>query len=299
MKNDRYIDTQTCNRCGLCITICPNNIIHTTSHSPKEEAVEFRADRVAFCVRCGHCMAICPTEAIHIEGLSYKKDFFDVPTDAVDYDAFVSMLASRRSIRVFKDTPVPRKALEKIVAAITMAPMGYPPHKVEVTIVQKRKTIEQALPFMVDLYEKLGKWMKNPFIRFMIRRRAGRETFNTLRTHVLPSLAYRLPAMKAGTDDTITRGAPAMLLLHAQREAGNHTEDAMIDLTYGLLAAHALGLGATAIGLIPPVVERSPELRKLFKIPLENEVLAAMIVGYPKLRFRKGIRRELAGVTWL
>ena len=164
---------------------------------------------------------------------------------------------------------------------------------------QKRKTIEQALPFMVDLYEKLGKWMKNPFIRFMIRRRAGRETFNTLRTHVLPSLAYRLPAMKAGTDDTITRGAPAMLLLHAQREAGNHTEDAMIDLTYGLLAAHALGLGATAIGLIPPVVERSPELRKLFKIPLENEVLAAMIVGYPKLRFRKGIRRELAGVTWL
>ncbi len=299
MKNSRYIDTQTCNRCGLCITVCPNNIIHTVKDNPKEAVVAFRADRVEFCVRCGHCMAICPTESIHIEGLSYKKDFFDVPTTKVDYDAFVNMLASRRSVRVFKQTPVPRKALERIVSAITMAPMGVPPHKVEVTIVQKRETIEQALPLMVGLYEKLGQWMKNPFMRFMIRRRAGRETLNTLREHVLPSLAYRLPAMKASADDSITRGAPAMLLFHAHREAGNHTEDALIDLTYGLLAAHALGLGATAIGLLPPVVERSSELRKLFKIPPENAVLAAMIVGYPKLRFRKGIRRELAGVNWM
>jgi len=73
MKNSRYIDTQTCNRCGLCITVCPNNIIHTVKDNPKEAVVAFRADRVEFCVRCGHCIAICPTESNPYRGTELQK----------------------------------------------------------------------------------------------------------------------------------------------------------------------------------------------------------------------------------
>jgi hypothetical protein len=58
-------------------------------------------------------------------------------------------------------------------------------------------------------------------------------------------------------------------------------------------------LGAAAIGLIPAAVERNRDLRKLFQIPGENEVLASMIVGYPKLSFKRGIKRELARVSWI
>jgi nitroreductase len=133
----------------------------------------------------------------------------------------------------------------------------------------------------------------------MIRRRTTPEQFNVLKNHVLPSMAYRLPDMKAGGPDTITRGAPVLLLFHAHREAEGHTDDTWIALTYGLLAAHALGLGATALSLVPPVVERTPELRTLFQIPPENEVVASMVVGYPRVRFRRGIRRELADVHWI
>ena len=90
-----------------------------------------------------------------------------------------------------------------------------------------------------------------------------------------------------------------MLLFHAHREAEGHRDDALIALTYGLLAAHALGLGATALSLVPPIVQRSPELRAMFQIPPENHVLASMVVGYAKVRFKRGIRRELAGVHWI
>jgi hypothetical protein len=177
--------------------------------------------------------------------------------------------------------------------------MGFPPHSVQVSVVQERETIEQALPLIVKRYEDLGQWLANPIARFMIRRRTTPEEFNALENHVLPSMAYRLPDMKAGGPDTITRGAPALLLFHAHRQAEGHTEDAWIGLTYGLLAAHALGLGATALSLVPPIVERMPELRALFELPAENEVVASMVVGYPQVRFRKGIRRELAGVHWI
>lgn len=299
MKRNSYIDPETCRRCGLCIAVCPNNIPHTVIEHSDAEAVAFRPDRVEFCIRCGHCMAICPTESIHIEGLTYKGHLFDVHTDDLDYDSFAGLLASRRSVRVFKDTPVPRKTLEKIVDAITMAPMGFTPHKVEVTIVQNRKTIERALPLMVEFYEKLGRWMSNPMIRLMMRRRLDAETFNTIRNHVVPIMAFRLPDIKAGKGDTITRGAPAMLLFHAHRESDAHTHDAFIALTYGLLAAHAMGLGATAISLLPPAIEKTPELRVMFQIPQENEVVASMVVGYPQYHFKRGIRREMAGVNWI
>ena len=66
-----------------------------------------------------------------------------------------------------------------------------------------------------------------------------------------------------------------------------------------MLAAHAMGLGACALSLIPPAVNRSGPLNSLFQIPDKNEVLGAMVLGYPKYRFRKGIKRELAVVTWL
>jgi nitroreductase len=237
--------------------------------------------------------------AIEIDGLSYEGQLIDLPASEVGGEAFHNFVLNRRSIRVFRDQPLPRELLQQIVDIISTAPMGFPPHKVEVTVVQNRSTIEQALPIIVRMYENLGQRMKNPFIRAMIKRRTTPEAFNSLRNHVLPSMAYRLPDMKAGGADTITRGAPAMLLFHAQRAPDDHTPDAWIALTYGLLASHALGLGATAISLVPPIVERSPELRALFQIPPENEVVACMILGYPRVRYQRGIRRELAGVHWI
>jgi nitroreductase len=244
-------------------------------------------------------MAICPAESIHIAGLSYAQDFFAMPgRDRVD-ESFLTLMVSRRSVRVFKETPVSRELLQRIVELIASAPMAYTPSKVQVTVVQSRQAIERALPHMVDLYQSLIKRMENPFVRFGIRRKIGPATFTALTEHVLPIMKCRVPEIRAGLGDSITWGAPAMLLFHAHRNSGSHTEDAFIALTYGLLAAHALGLGATAIGLVAQAVERTPELRTMLQIPAENEVLACMIVGYPKYRFKRGIRRELAGVQWI
>jgi ferredoxin len=295
MAMNHHINRETCEQCGLCVEICPNHILE----SKENKDIYFREERLSLCIRCGHCMAICPTRSVVAPGLSYEKDFFDLPQKDIDSEGFFDLISSRRSVRRFRKKPVPREVLEKIVAAVSLAPMGFPPHKVEVTIVQRREDIEKALPLMVKFYEDLQNWINHPIPRFFMKRKLKPEVFNTLKNHIVPMMKIKLPDMKTGGDDFITRGAPVLILFHADRAAESHSEDSFIDLTYGLLAAYALGLGATAISLVPPAVERVPELRKMFRIPDENEVMGSMIVGYMVRRFKRGIRRELAHVSWI
>ena len=289
------VNPETCKKCGLCAEVCPNQIMEWT---PAKE-IRFRQDRISLCIQCGHCMAVCPAQSITAGWLSYEKDFFDLPLGGLGECDFFNFISSRRSVRNFKDKPVPKEMLQRIIDAVTLAPMGFPPHKIEVTVVQNRSIIHKALPQMMKLYGDLYKWMKNPLVRFLMRRKMTPETFNTIQNHVMPAMEKGLPEMKEKGRDIFTRGAPALILFHAPRGSENHTEDSHIAITYGLLAAHALGLGASAIGLIPPAVERNQHLRKLFQIPRGNEVLASMIVGYPKVPFKRGIRRGLPKVTWV
>lgn len=289
------IDPETCSRCGLCASICPALAI-----DQEEKQLPTRnSDHASICVRCGQCMTVCPTKSITLGDFTYERDFFDLPTGGFDYRAFFELAASRRSIRHFQDKPVSRELIEKIVESVSQAPMGFPPHKTAVTIVEHRSTIEQMLPLLVNFYENMLKWIKNPLIRFFIKRDAGAEDFATIKNHMIPILRKRMPAMKDSRNDEITWGAPAMILFHASRTSENHTQDANIALTYGLLAAHSLGLGSTAISMVPPAVNRTQELRSMLRLPEDHEVVACMILGYPRYRHQRGIKRALAGVSWV
>ena len=290
MSASHTVDLSTCKKCHICAGICPAGIILA------DDTARFLDNRVHLCIRCGQCMAACPTKSISIEGLSYEKDFFDLPQRQEGWqEAFYGLVGSRRSIRSFQDRPVPRELLEKIVRAISFAPPGVTPLTVELTVVNNRELIRSAVPMMAEMYDKLLKMQANPLMRPVFRHIVGRETYQVLNEHVLPLMKIRMPGLKAGTEDTIARGAPAMILFHAPV----HNEDTFIALAFGLLAAHSLGLGACAIGLIPPAVNRNPQLKKLFHIPANNKVLASMVLGYPKYKYSRGIKRSPAGLTWI
>lgn len=295
MENPININSETCNACGLCEEICPIRIMKRDG----EAAIVLRADRLFLCIKCGQCMAICPSQSIVVDGLAYSKDFFALPTGPVADKTFLELIKTRRAIRVFKEQPVPKQLLEQVVEAITFAPPGFPPIKTEVVVVQDTAVIRQALPEMIKVYDGLVGAMSRPLSRFFFRRKVGAAKFKLLTEHVVPLMKSRLPELKQGTEDTITRYAPAMIVFHAHRDAENYEADIYIALTFGFLAAHALGLGGSAIGLIPPAIQNSPVLRKLFSIPDSNVVVASMILGYPKYRYQRGIKRNLKSVTWI
>ena len=136
----------------------------------------------------------------------------------------------------------------------------------------------------------------NPIGRAMIRLAVGPETFGELRHHVVEAATRANAAYREDGTDRFMWGAPVLMLFHSSRWGISYLENAHLICHHAMLAALSLGLGSTIIGMIPPVVERSKELRERYGIPKDNKVLTSLILGYPKYRYRQGIRRDLAGV---
>lgn len=66
MAYKHIIDSETCKGCGLCITVCPKNVlemsdkVNTKGHFPVFQA------RPDDCIHCTMCCIMCPDVAITI-----------------------------------------------------------------------------------------------------------------------------------------------------------------------------------------------------------------------------------------
>jgi len=289
-----HINEKTCILCGMCHKVCPASIIGQKS----DKSVFFIEERIDLCVKCGQCMAVCPTKSVEAADLKYGADVLDSEKNDLTYPQFQNFLLHRRSIRHFQDKSIPDEMIQKILDSISTAPYGVDINKVEITVVNNRSIIEKALPIMSEKFKELGKSMHNSILRWIISKMISEEEYASVNNFLLPHLDRGLYDIEKGEDE-ITRNAPCLLLFHGGKKAEEHTIDSHIYLTYAFLAAHSLGLGATVIGLVPPVVNRSHELRTLFQLPDDNEVVCSMILGFPQHKFHKTIFRKREKVTWI
>jgi nitroreductase/NAD-dependent dihydropyrimidine dehydrogenase PreA subunit len=289
MNTEYFIDENLCKQCSLCVEVCPNTILKS-----EHKVTRFRDDRLHLCFQCGHCMAVCETKAVHIPGLDYDQDFFEIPDYQPDLvrKSFFDLISTRRAIRNFKNKPVPGELLDRIVEAIYFAPPGFPPLKYRLIVVEDPEKIRQALPYMTELYDKLLGMMKKSMIRRFIRKEVGKKRFRTLDEHLIPLLKKRIPELKEGGEDTLSRGAPAMILFLAEKDGEDISQDISIAATFGMLASHALGLGGSIMDIIAPAINKHKKLRAHYRVPENMEVITSLIIGYPKYKYRRGIKRQ-------
>jgi ferredoxin len=290
---ENIINRNLCKNCKLCIEVCPCNIIELNA----QNETYFIPDRESICLKCGQCMAVCKTKAISVKGLSYDHDFIDLPQNNVDYDNFIGFLANRRSVRNFKDKALPENILQGVVDSISYAPFGAAPDKMCITVINNRRKIESALPHIENFLDNIVKWIENPIASFMIKRKNGIEQFNTIKNHLYP--ISKLENYKLEFGDRITRDAPALIIFHAKESAEAHTHNSLIYATYTSLAAHAHGLGATMNGIIPAAINRVKEVRDIFEIPKDNEAVMSLMIGYPKIKYRRAIKRRNRITEWI
>ena len=292
MSASLHTVAEACNGCFACGQVCPNKVLRLVDGKVNTDPM-----RAARCLQCAACVMVCPKGALALEGL-HESGLLTLGAHGFGYDQLLSFLRGRRSVRLFKEAPVPREVLEQVLEAASTAPMGFPPHSTAVLVVDQKAELDRLFEAVRGGYEGMLKAYRNPIARQVLRLSAGAEAFHSIRTHVAEIVADANARFRETGEDRYTYRAPAVMLFHANRRDVAYRTNAVIVATYAMLAAQALGLGTTLIDLVAPIVNRDAGLKRHWAIPDENEVVATLILGYPKLRYLRGIRRRLKDVRY-
>jgi nitroreductase len=254
------------------------------------------------CIACGHCVAICRQGAIcHSEFPSTKIQaiqFDEMPTA----EQVMLLLKSRRSIRAFRDKPLAKETLEKIIDGARSAPSGHNSQSTEYLVVQDREVLNQVSATVIEYLKFEIRRFANPLFRTAALLAARESAESGL--HEIPGFKQKIQSFESG-DDPILNGAPVLLVFHARRTDGYGDVNAQLALQNASLVAHSLGIGHFYTGwVISPC--RAPMARawnrripSLIGIPPGNELHGALALGYPIPRFKNMIERKAAQTKWV
>lgn len=286
------IDRSKCTNCGLCAQVCKGAPLRM-----EQGELVVEQDRFFGCIGCGHCMSICPWDCIAVSGRDLSpEDMIPLPAreKRAGYDQLLALFMSRRSIRNFRDTPVEKEMIDKIVAAVSTAPMGLPPSDVEILVLDSPGQVRE---FAADVIAaaRSSRWFFSPLVTWLLRPWFGKEYKESVDTFIRPAVDIFVDEW-AGGHDYLIYGASLAMYFHCSPYAD--PADPLIAATYAMLAAESLGLGSCMIGTPAYFVKYNQKIKAKYGIPRKNHPGIVVIFGYPKLQFRKGIRRRLARVTY-
>ena len=255
------VDVARCKGDGLCVAVCPSGCLEAD-----ERGGPVAADP-AVCNACGHCVAACPHDALthsRIDAAAVRKNLSSwPPAEVVD-----AMLRGRRSIRVYKETPVAREVLAELADVARYAPTA--------SNVQEVGWIVAAGPAKVRELAEL-----------------------TAAFFAANGARPKYSAMWDRGLDYFLRGAPALAMVHTEPGARFGAADCGIALTFMELAAVSRGLGACWAGLATVAANADPAVREALGLPEGQVVQGGLMLGYPKARYAAVPPRNPVQARWL
>ena len=265
------VDADKCNRDGICVEACGRRVIEMKD----QDAVPTSVVGVE-CSKCGHFVAACPTGALSWDNMK-SEDCPDIRKDLmISIKQAEQFIRSRRSIRNYRNKPVERDKLNKLIQIAGYAPSGHNARPVHLLIIEGSNEIRRLSGLVIDWMHLIIK--DNPDLA---------EFFGTDRV-------FRL--WNKG-EDPICRNAPDLIIAHAQ-SGGMTREDCILALAYMELAAGAIGLGATWAGYVMDATCSYAPLTNIMNLPEGHECYGALMVGYPALNFVRMPLRNPPPVTW-
>ncbi len=268
------IDAEKCNKDGLCVMECPVGILEMKDADAPPSPLPF-AERI--CLQCGHCVAVCPTGAFSLESMPSEacppvhKDLLP------SLDQYADLVRARRSIRVYRDKPVEREAIERLIDIARYAPTAKNTQQVGWLVVSGKDKVRDLAALSVD-------WMRHLIDKKDPKARAY-------------GMTGVVRAWEAGKD-AVLRGAPALVIAHAPANYAGAVIDSTIALTTLELAATAAGLGACWAGFFMLAAANWQPIVDALALPEGETPTGALMLGYPKLRYRRIPSRKPARIVW-
>ena len=282
------IDPNKCNGCGLCVQECVNR--RFILDGDRRAAY---SDPEHLCTGCGHCVAVCPQDAVCYGG-EERARALEGPMPG--YESIRNLLLSKRTVRMYQGKDVPEEMMEKILSVIRHAPSGHNAQPCQYVIVKDPEIKRLMADATIRSFQSFKKLIK---MRKLLR-------------PFLPKPVYQYmddPATLSGIDvmteeyrsgvDNIFFDAPVLLLVHVPDMGGLSYVDPSIAITYGMLAAHGLGLGSCWSGFAMITLKKHKQILKRLHIPKGRFIAGVMTLGYPRHSYHRVPVRNPLQVEWL
>ncbi len=239
------VDKSLCSRDGACLECCPNKFIV----SDEEGFPTAVAGALDACNRCGQCVAVCAAGALTNSLIT--EGFQDVEALRKDCDPVSFLMRTRRSVRSFLPTPVPKADLKALFDVVRYAPSSNNSQKLWWMVTSDRSATK-PLADLARTWLRRTYWPDKPEDQW------------------------------TEDDDPVLRGAPHLVLCcgpEGQRSIGT---DAVIALTHLDLLAASRGLGACWAGVFLRALEQWPPLLEALSLPPGQKVYGGLFMGLPK-----------------
>jgi nitroreductase/ferredoxin len=267
------VNQKTCNKDGLCAMECPAGIISFEKGSfPKPTP---GADEL--CSRCGHCVAVCPKGSLTHRDMPVEKCPHVRKDLLLSEEQCEHFLRNRRSIRVYRDQPVPRSCLERLIDIARYAPSGHNTQDVDWLVIADSAELHHLSDLAVD------------WLRWRLE--------NDREMALLLHLDRTIVRWGAGYD-VILRNAPAVVVVHGLKNNWITAANCTIALTYLELAATSMGLGCCWAGHFMGAAGNFPPMAEALQLPEGNQCFGAMMVGYPRFIYSRLPFRKTPRVAW-
>lgn len=277
-----------CSLCGLCLTLCPLNILVKDSDT-------IRTVDPGRCYYCGHCKAACPENALSFP--EQDEQFFVPVLPAAEMhqpEALMLRFRSRRTTRQFLRKPLAEDLIDKVLQSGRYAPTGNNRQGIEYLILHSKSALDkfkkQAFETLAQLVDDLA---------------GGRLTSQA--PPVSPDIQARyammfnkkLSAWRNG-EDRLFYNAPAVIFCHAHPDRALWPAwDAGLGAMQMVLMADALGLGSCFNGALLRAVYCSEPLREALPIPAAHEIPVCLMIGYPAVKFQRTVYRNPIVASWI
>jgi len=189
----------------------------------------------------------------------------------------IEAIKSRRSIRKFKNKPVPKNLLQKIVEAGIYAPSS-----------MNRQPWRFAVVTNSDIRQTLVQEAKSELLKFLQTKEAQKKYGDAVK---------RFIKRAESKDDVIFYNSPSIIFVIQTEEAANGQFDHGLASQNIMLAAHELGLGTVPVGLAV-FMDNSETARKILKMKKDEKLVIAIPLGYPD-ETPHDLERDFDVVDWI
>ncbi len=268
------IDQDKCLQDGICVSECPSRILQMdTSESYPAPTPDFNA----YCLKCGHCVAACPTQALSLDWLKPEECESMIQNLRVTPEQAEQFLTGRRSIRTFKKKPVSKPVLKKLLEIACAAPSAKNQQPWHWIVVRDPDEVRRLAGMVID-------WMRG-----------------VIKTNPEAAEASGITRVVASWDEgleRVCRDAPHIIVAHADKNWGFGAEDCTLAISFLDLYATSLGLGTCWGGYFYSAINAHRPLFEDLGLPNDHKAFGAIMIGYPKFKYRRIPVRNRPRVVW-